>query len=75
MEVFEFTINPKNTPRWIEYLEIEETNEWPPKIGTIYRNRGLSSKQSEYNVFAFKAYQLFELISVDQNSRWFNLVD
>lgn len=67
VEVFEFTINPKNTPQWIKHLEVEETNEWPPKIGTIYRNRGPLGQWSEYSVSAFEQNKLFELVSNDGN--------
>ena len=67
VEVFGFTINPKNTPQWIKHLEVEETNEWPPKIGTIYRNRGPLGQWSEYNVSAFERNKLFELVSNDGN--------
>jgi hypothetical protein len=64
-EVFEFTINPNNTPLWIEHLEKEETNEYPPKIGTIYRNHGESKVWDEYFVSAFEENKVFELTSKD----------
>ena len=66
-EVFEFTINPANTPRWIQHLDVEETNEWPAKLGTIYRNRGASGAWSEYVVSVFELNKTFELVAKDKN--------
>ncbi|MCK4635383.1 MAG: hypothetical protein KAT04_05335 [Methylococcales bacterium] len=39
-EVFEFTTNPKNTHLWISSIEEEIVDEYPPKIGTQYKNTG-----------------------------------
>ncbi len=63
--VFDFTINPSNTPKWIDHLIKEETNEYPPRIGTIYRNRGLVENWDEYYVSEIKENLLFELTSKD----------
>jgi uncharacterized protein YndB with AHSA1/START domain len=65
--VFDFTIDPSNTPTWISHLVIEETNEFPPKIGTIYRNHDGSEVWDEYSVVEFEQNKIFTLRSKDNN--------
>lgn len=60
-EVFEFAINPKNTPRWVSSITEEETNHWPPTIGTIYRNRSGQGEWSEYVLTSFEMDKIFIL--------------
>jgi uncharacterized protein YndB with AHSA1/START domain len=65
-EVFEFTINPDNTPTWISSIVHEEANERPPKPGTIYRNRDTSGHWSEYRVTEnYEKDHVFELEKTD----------
>lgn len=62
-EVFAFTVNPANTPKWILGIQKEETNEYPAKIGTTYRNTDGSGKWTEYILVGIEQNNLFELAS------------
>jgi uncharacterized protein YndB with AHSA1/START domain len=59
--VFEFTTNPANTAKWIDGIVEEETNEMPPKLGTIYRNKGESGNWNEYEMTEFEKDKTFTL--------------
>lgn len=60
-EVFEFTINPENTHKWIEHIKDEQVNERPIKIGTIYRNTNDGKNWDTYRVVEFDKNKLFTL--------------
>ncbi len=66
-EVFNFTLNPKNTPLWVESIVHEETNEWPVKVGTIYKNKNPQGEWGEYSVVTLKDNQVFEFLKSDKN--------
>ena len=66
-EVFEFTINPKNTPLWISNIQEEISTEYPPVVGTIYKNRGDVGEWDFYKVIEFKKNQLFTMKISDGN--------
>lgn len=58
-EVFEFTTNPKNTPLWVGSIVKEVTNEWPVKVGSIYRNQNREGKWNEYKVTEYSKNETF----------------
>lgn len=65
--VFEFTTNPKNTRLWIPSIKEEVAEEYPPKIGTQYKNRRQRSDWNFYRVVEFKRNRLFTLTDLDNN--------
>lgn len=60
-EVFGFALNPKNTPLWIDTIVSEETNQWPVKLGTKYKNINKQGRWTEYTVVQFEPNKTFEL--------------
>ena len=66
-EVFAFTVNPKNTPLWVDSIIEEKTSWWPIAIGSVYENRSKGGKWSAYTVVGFKENRLLELVSGDKN--------
>lgn len=66
-DLFAFTIDPKNTPKWIEAIVLSEASEWPIKIGTTYRNQDKAGVWAEYEVSALEENKLFELTSKEGN--------
>lgn len=61
-EVFDFTINPANTHLWIESIKVENADEWPPGVGTVYHRQNDSGKWSAYTVQRIVKNKIFELV-------------
>jgi len=66
-EIFTFVTTPPNSTRWIDSIAREETNEWPVRVGTIYKLWDENGKSSDMTVTAIKNNELVEWISEDKN--------
>ena len=66
-DVFAFSINPANTSKWVDSIVTEETNEWPAKLGTVYRNQDKDGKWSEYKLSVLEPNKTFTLSQSDGN--------
>ena len=60
-EVFDFTVNPKNTPLWIDAIVSEDASESPTQLGTEYKNTNKDGDWTQYKVTQFKPNKIFEL--------------
>lgn len=66
-EVFEFTISPENTPKWIRNIKKEQVSEKPIKVGTIYKNTNNGRNWDTYRVIEFERNKLFTLKQQDSS--------
>lgn len=66
-EVFDFTINPDNTPKWVAGVAKEQTNESPTKLGTIYKSQGQDGSWVEFVITDFEDGLMFELTKQDDS--------
>lgn len=56
-EVFQFTVNPINTPKWIKSVIEEKTSDQPVKVGTIYSQKTRSNtNQISETAFVITGY-------------------
>jgi hypothetical protein len=64
-DVFAFTLNPENTPKWVEPIVTEQTNEWPPRVGTVYRNQDAAGEWREITLIALEQDRTFTFGEAD----------
>ena len=60
-EVFNFCLNPINTPSQVDSITYEEIDGFPIKERTIYKNTNPAGEWSEYVVSEFRENEIFEL--------------
>lgn len=70
--LFEFSLNPQNTPRWVDSIQKEVASERPTKLGTIYKNWTKEGVATEYEVTDFGENRGFTLSEIggDYNVRY-----
>lgn len=66
-EVFAFTIEPKNVPKWLDYVVAGDRNDWQLKAGSVYRLKYKDGKVIDFDVTASEVNKLFEIVSRDGN--------
>ena len=64
-EVFDGTIDPVSTPKWISSI-VEEKVDFPIKLGSTYQNTNDGKSWNMYTVSQFEQNKVFEL--TDNNS-------
>ncbi len=65
--VFEFTTNPINTHVWIESIQEEIVEKYPPEIDTIYKNTSNGVDWDVYKVVEFLPNKIFTLSDSESN--------
>ncbi len=65
-KVWDFTLNPNNTPKYFDSIFEEEFSEFPAKLDTTFRNRGQNTEEwNEVRVVDFKEHETFTLKDID----------
>lgn len=60
-EIFDFVLNPDNTPKWIDSIKHEEVNPRPAQLGAIFSNVNALDEISHYEVIEIKPSETFTL--------------
>lgn len=60
-DAFTFTIDPANTPKWVDGVVKEITNETPTRLGTIYKNQDSVGNWAEFEITGFDPGVMFEM--------------
>jgi uncharacterized protein YndB with AHSA1/START domain len=71
-QVFAYSIDPANTPRWFGNILEETASEYPPKIGTVYKSRRVATPDVWGQVVVANIHpnQMFQLKGTGFNVRY-----
>lgn len=68
-EIFYYTLNPGNTPLWVESILHEEIDTPIPQLGTHYRNKSAGGQWNEYEVTELTPEKTFTFTQLDSSYR------
>ena len=69
-DVWDFTLNPKNTPKYFNSIDEEVFSEFPAKLGTTFKNRSKNSDSwNVVHVIDFQEHSFFTLEGIDKDFR------
>lgn len=67
--IFNFCLNPENTPLWIDGIVHEEIDTPNPRLGTHYRNKSRDGHWNEYEVTEFVPAKTFTFTQLNSPYR------
>jgi|GEM_PF-5165573 len=53
-DIFDYLLDPANTPKWISDVASQEADELPPKLGTQYKNQDPDGVWTEYEIIGLE---------------------
>jgi len=66
-EVFEFTTNPENTHKWVDFIVKEVADGKQIDVGTTYTNWNQDGDMNSYIVSVYEKNKIFQLNSVSSD--------
>lgn len=69
LEIFNYTLNPENTPLWVDSILHEEIDTPAPQLGTRYRNKSKDGEWNEYEVTDFVPERTFTFTQLNSTYR------
>lgn len=66
-EIFDFTLNPSNTSKWVPSIIEGVSDKFPPEVGTKYKNRGASTDWDWYTIVELTEDKSFTMAAIDGN--------